>query len=122
MDKNKIIAKRRLRRRNHNRNKLRGDAGRPRMCVHRSLKHFGCQLVDDSEGRTLVSLSTRDKDVRPQIGNGGNVDAAAALGKLIAEKATAAGITKVRFDRGHNKYHGRVKAFAESARENGLQL
>ena len=121
MDKNKIIQKKRLRRRYHVRNKLRGTADHPRMCVHRSLKHFGCQLIDDEAGKTLVSASTRDKGV-DGLAAGGNCDAAATIGKLIAEKATAAGINAVKLDRGHNKYHGRVKAFAEAARESGLQF
>ena len=122
MDKNKKIQKQRKRRRNHVRNKLRGTAQQPRMCVQRSLKHFGCQVVDDLAGRTLVSVSTRDKGVRSKVKNGGNADAAAEIGKLIAEKASAAGIKSVRLDRGHNKYHGRVKAFADAAREAGLEF
>ena len=122
MDKNKKIQQQRRRRRNHVRNKLRGTADHPRMCVQRSLKHFGCQVIDDSVGKTLVSVSTRDKAVRSKVKNGGNSDAAAEVGKLIAEKAVAAGIKSVRLDRGHSKYHGRVKAFAEAAREAGLQL
>jgi large subunit ribosomal protein L18 len=122
MDKNKKIGKKRLRRRNHVRNKLRGTAEQPRLCVQRSLKHFACQLVDDQSGRTLVSASTRDKAVRGSVENGGNCDAAAKIGSLIAEKVTAAGIKSVRLDRGHNKYHGRVKAFADAARQGGLQF
>ncbi len=122
MDKNKKIGKKRLRRRQHVRNKLRGSAERPRLCVQRSLKHFACQVVDDESGRTLVSASTRDKGVRNDVSNGGNCDAAAKVGSLIAEKVAAAGIKTVRLDRGHNKYHGRVKAFADAAREGGLQF
>ena len=122
MDKNKRIQKQRKRRRNHVRNKTRGTAEQPRLCVHRSLKHFGCQVVDDLAGKTLVSVSTRDKALREKLKNGGNSDAAAEIGKLIAEKASAAGIKTVRLDRGHNKYHGRVKAFADAAREAGLDF
>ncbi|TWU27117.1 50S ribosomal protein L18 [Novipirellula galeiformis] len=122
MDKNKKLQKKRLRRRHHVRNKLRGSADHPRLCVQRSLKHFGCQLVDDESGRTLVSASTLDKSVRASLSNGGNNDAAAAIGKLIAERASSVGVTAVKLDRGHNKYHGRVKAFAEAAREAGLQF
>ena len=122
MDKNRKLAKKRLRRRQHVRNKLRGSADQPRLCVHRSLKHFACQVVDDSTGRTLASASTRDKAVRSKVTNGGNCDAAAQIGTLIAEKVTASGIKTVRLDRGHNKYHGRVKAFADAAREGGLQF
>lgn len=122
MDKNKKLGKKRLRRRNHVRNVLRGSATRPRLCVQRSLKHFSVQLVDDSSGRTLVSASTRDKSLRESVKTGGNCDAAAAVGKTIAERATAAGIKEAKLDRGHNKYHGRVKAFADAARESGLVL
>jgi large subunit ribosomal protein L18 len=122
MDKNKRIQKQRKRRRFHVRNKLRGSTDRPRLCIHRSLKHFSCQLVDDLSGKTLASASTRDKVVRSDVGNGGNCDAAATVGKLIAEKATAAGIIAVKLDRGHTRFHGRVKAFADAAREAGLQL
>ena len=122
MDKNKQLQKKRLRRRQHVRNKLRGTAEQPRVCIHRSLKHFSCQVIDDLSGVTLVSASTHDKAFRSGDGNGGNCDAAAAIGKTIAEKASAAGIKVVKLDRGHNKYHGRVKAFAEAAREGGLEF
>ncbi len=122
MDKNKKLNKQRVRRRNHVRNRLRGTADQPRLCVQRSLKHFACQLIDDLAGRTLVSASTKDAAVIGKIASTGNCDGAAEVGKLIAEKATAAGITRVKLDRGHNKYHGRVKAFADSAREAGLQF
>lgn len=122
MDKNKKLNKQRVRRRNHVRNRLRGTADQPRLCVQRSLKHFACQLIDDLAGRTLVSASTKDAAVIGKIANTGNCDGAAEVGKLIAEKATAAGITRVNLDRGHNRYHGRVKAFADSAREAGLQF
>lgn len=122
MDKNKKINSKRLRRRRHVRNKVRGTAEAPRLCVQRSLKHFACQLIDDAAGRTLASASTRDKEMRDAVSYGGNCDAAATVGKAIAEKASAAGIEQVRLDRGHNRYHGRVKAFAEAAREGGLQF
>lgn len=122
MDKNKILNKRRLRRRRHVRNKLRGTADQPRLCINRSLKHFSCQLVDDLAGRTIASASTKDKTVGSDIKIGGNCDAAALVGKAIAEKAVAAGVKTVKLDRGHNKYHGRVKAFADAAREAGLEF
>ena len=122
MDKNKKIGGQRLRRSYRVRNKLRGSADFPRLCVHRSLKHFGVQVIDDENGATLLSVSTRDKGVRDSLTVGGNSDAAAAIGKLLAEKATQAGISRVRLDRGHAKYHGRVKAFADAAREGGLQF
>ncbi|OYP29892.1 50S ribosomal protein L18 [Rhodopirellula sp. MGV] len=122
MDKNKKLQKQRKRRRHHVRNVLRGSADRPRLCVQRSLKHFSVQLIDDSTGRTLASASTRDKGLRESISAGGNCDAAAQIGKAIAEKASAAGISVAKLDRGHNKYHGRVKAFADAARDGGLVL
>ena len=122
MDKNKKLDQQRTRRRFHVRNRLRGSADQPRLCIHRSLKHFGCQLIDDLTGKTLASASTRDSSVRDGVQYGGNCDAAAQIGKMIAEKASAAGITRVKLDRGHTKYHGRVKAFADAAREAGLQF
>lgn len=122
MDKNKKLSARRLRRRQHVRNKLRGTADAPRLSVQRSLKHFACQLIDDSAGKTLASASTCEKSVRDQLKYGGNCLAAAAVGRLIGQRAGDAGITQVRLDRGHNKYHGRVKAFADAAREAGLQF
>lgn len=122
MDKNKQIQKKRLRRRHHVRNKLRGSADHPRLSVQRSLKHFSCQLIDDLSGKTLASASTRDKALRSDVTVGGNCDGAAQVGKAIAEKAVAAGIKSVKLDRGHNRYHGRVKAFAEAARESGLEF
>ncbi|MEM6689211.1 MAG: 50S ribosomal protein L18 [Planctomycetota bacterium] len=122
MDKNKSLNARRLRRRRHARKRLRGSAEQPRLSVTRSLKHFSCQLIDDEQGKTLVAASTREKALASSVGSGGNCDAAAAVGKLIAERATAAGVSGVKLDRGHNKYHGRVKAFADAAREGGLQF
>jgi large subunit ribosomal protein L18 len=122
MDKNKKTAQRRLRRSQHVRNKLRGDAQRPRLSINRSLKHFSCQLIDDLSGKTLASASTRDKAVRDAMSVSGNCDAAAEIGKLIAKKSSEIGVTMARLDRGHTKYHGRVKAFAEAAREGGLQF
>jgi len=122
MDKNKKIGGQRLRRSYRVRNKLRGTADNPRLSIHRSLKHFGCQVIDDENGTTLLSVSSRDKEVREAVSIGGNCDGATAIGKLLAEKASQAGITRVRLDRGHAKYHGRVKAFADAAREGGLQF
>ena len=120
MDKNKKLNLQRKRRRNHVRNKLRGTAEQPRLCVYRSLKHFSCQVVNDQTGKTLASASTRENAVSEQIRHGGNCDAAALVGKAIAERASAAGVQSVKLDRGHNRYHGRVRAFADAAREGGL--
>ncbi len=92
------------------------------MSIHRTLTGFSCQVIDDLAGKTLVSATTRDKTLRASIGYGGNCAAAAKLGKVVAEKALAAGIKAVAFDRGHCKYHGRVAAFADAAREAGLQF
>ena len=92
------------------------------MSVYRSHKNIGCQLIDDLSRKTVVSVSTRDKDVASSIKYGGNTDAAAAIGKLVAERAVAAGVSKVAFDRSGYKYHGRVKALADAAREGGLEF
>jgi large subunit ribosomal protein L18 len=118
----KIVNGQRLRRKYRVRNKIRGTADRPRLTVHRTLTGFSAQLIDDLAGKTLVSGSTREKDLRASIGYGGNCAAAAKLGKLVAERAKAAGIERVAFDRGHCRYHGRVAAFADAAREAGLDF
>ncbi len=114
----KIINNQRKRRTFRVRKKVRGDASRPRLCVNRTLNHFYCQLIDDETGRTLASASSKDG----KTAGGGNCEAAAAVGKTIAEKASAAGIKAVRLDRGSCKYHGRVAAFAEAIREAGIEL
>jgi len=92
------------------------------MSVFRSHKHIYCQVVDDTCGRTLASASTRDKDLSAQVAYGGNKDAAQVVGKVVAERALAAGVKQVCFDRGPYKYHGRVAALADAAREAGLAL
>ena len=122
MDKNKFIGKQRQRRRFRVRKKIRGDQQRPRLCVFRSNKHIACQLIDDVSRKTIVSASTRDKDLGESISYGGNKSAAEAIGKAVAERALAAGVTAVRLDRGDSKYHGRVAALADAAREAGLKL
>lgn len=94
----------------------------PRLSVFRSNKHMYCQLIDDESGRTLASASTRDKACRDDVKVACNCDAAKQIGTAIAEKAKAAGIERVRFDRGHNRYHGRVASLADAAREGGLQF
>ncbi len=120
MNKQKENNRRRQRRRYHVRARVRGDGQCPRLCVHRSLKHISCQLIDDETGRTLISASTRDKDLRGDLSYGGNCDAAVTVGKAVAERALAAGIKQARFDRGSSKYHGRVASLAAAAREAGL--
>ena len=94
--------------------------GKPRLSVHRSSKQIYCQIIDDEAGRTLAAASSLEKDQRGNLKTGANVEAAAAIGKLIAERASAAGVTQVVFDRGGYMYHGRVKALADGAREGGL--
>jgi len=118
--KQQIVNQRRQRRRFHVRNSVRGTADRPRLSVHRSLQNISCQVIDDLAGKTLVSASSRDKELREQLSYGGNKAAAVVVGKVLAAKALQAGIKEVRFDRGHCKYHGRVAALADAAREAGL--
>ena len=112
------------RRRVHQRVRTRvaGTPERPRLCVYRSLGHIYAQLIDDQDGRTLASASSLDKQTRAQIKGGGNVAAAKIVGQEVAKRALAAGITQVVFDRGGYRYHGRVQALANAAREAGLQF
>ncbi len=98
----------------------RKSVGRPRLSVFRSGKHIYAQVIDDAEGRTLASASSLDGALREGLKTGADRDAATAVGKLVAERAVAAGVTKVVFDRGSYLYHGRVKALADAAREGGL--
>ena len=113
----------RLQRRKYSlRSSLFGTVERPRLSVFRSDKHIYAQVIDDLAGKTLVAVASTSGDVRGELANGGNIEAAKRVGKAIAEKAKAAGITKVAFDRGGRKYHGRVKALADAAREGGLQF
>ena len=101
------------------RRKVRGSTERPRLAVYRSLNHIYAQVIDDERGQTLVSASTTEKDLRDG-GPGGNIAAAQRVGRTIAERALAAGIEQVVFDRGGYLYHGRVKALTDAAREVGL--
>ena len=96
------------------------SSGKPRLSVHRSGRHIYAQVIDDEAGRTVASASTLEKDARGQ--SGANVAAASEVGKRVAEKAKAAGVTQVVFDRGGFLFHGRVKALAEAAREAGLEF
>ena len=96
--------------------------GRVRLSVFRSSKHIYVQVIDDAEGRTLAAASTIDKDLREQLKTGADIEAAKLVGKLIAERANAAGVTQVVFDRGGYLFHGRVKALADAAREAGLSF
>jgi large subunit ribosomal protein L18 len=104
------------------RKRMSGTAERPRLCVHRSTRHIRAQVVDDLSGRTLVSASSLDTEVKSIIKGGGNIAASKVVGKMVAERARANGIDKVVFDRGGYQYHGRVQALAEAAREAGLKF
>lgn len=115
----KIINNQRKRRQFRVRKKVRGTAECPRLCISRTLKHFSCQAIDDVSGTTLFSATTTAKGFGQY---GGNCAAATAIGKQIGEKAKAAGVSRACLDRGSSKYHGRVAAFADAAREAGLQI
>lgn len=112
---------RRLRRARKTRAKIR-EKGQNRLSVFRSSNHIYAQVIDDSQGHTLVSASTVDKEVAQTIDRGGNAEAARKVGEVIGRRAQDAGIQQVAFDRGGYKYHGRVQALAEGARESGLGL
>ena len=114
--------KARLRRRAHIRKRVSGTPERPRLSVFRSLDHIYAQVVDDTVGCTLVSASTIDREIRDDVAGLAKVDQARVVGKTVAERALAKGVKMVVFDRGGYKYHGRVKALAESAREAGLDF
>ena len=117
----KKIEKKEIRVRIHKRirRKLSGTAERPRLAIFRSVAHIYAQVIDDVAGTTVVSASSVDKNGKT---NGGNIAAAKAIGKLVAERAKEKGVTKVVFDRGGYQYHGRVKALADAAREAGLEF
>ena len=118
------LSKDEQRRRIHSRVRTRvtGTPERPRLCVYRSLEHIYAQIIDDRNGRTLVSASSLDGETKKGLKGGGNIAAAKVIGKTVAERAKAAGVSKVVFDRGGYKYHGRVKALADAAREAGLKF
>lgn len=118
LSKNQIRQRRHVRVRKH----ISGTPECPRLNVFRSLSNIYAQVIDDTTGHTLVSASTLDKSIREKISYGGNIEAAKEVGKLVAEKSLAAGITTVVFDRGGYGYHGRVKELAEAAREAGLNF
>jgi large subunit ribosomal protein L18 len=117
-----IIETRRVRRQRRVRKKLTGTPERPRLCIFRSSKHIYAQVINDANGTTLASASSLDPDIKGQAAYGGNKAAAALVGKAVAERAKQAGIDKICFDRRSYKYHGRVQALADAAREAGLQF
>ena len=111
----------RIRRHRRVRKKIHGTAARPRLAVYRSNKHLSVQVIDDDAGTTLAAASTNESDLRA-AGSGSSVEAASRVGELIAERAKAAGVDKVVFDRGGFAYHGRIAAVASAAREAGLEF
>ncbi len=118
------LSKDQQRRRVHDRVRMRvtGTPERPRLNVYRSVAHIYAQVIDDRSGKTLVSASSVDKETKKGLKGGGNIASAKSVGKIIADRAKAAGVTQVVFDRGGYKYHGRVKALADAAREAGLKF
>jgi len=119
----RVIGRQRQRRCWRVSNRVKRDLVRPRLAVFRSLKHIYAQIIDDLAGRTLVSASTMDKELKAELGaKCGNKTAAAAVGKALAQRALAAGLKQVAFDRRSYRYHGRVAALADAAREAGLQF
>ena len=122
MSQQKRIQVRRERRKFRVRNKVRGTSERPRLSVFRSSKHIYAQLIDDQSGQTVAAASSCGKGVVKELPYGGNIKAAKVVGKKLADAAKAKGISKAAFDRGSYRYHGRVKALADAAREGGLQF
>ena len=118
----KLVQVRRLRRQRHVRNRMFGTAERPRLAVFRSSKHIYAQVINDSTGTTLAQASTLDPAIKGDHAYGGNKSAATVVGRVVAERAKQAGIDKVCFDRRSYKYHGRVQALADAAREAGLKF
>ena len=122
MIKKKSRADVRVKKHNRMRFHISGTADRPRLAVFRSNNHMYAQIIDDAAGNTLVAASTVEKDIKSQLEKTNNVDAAAYVGKVVAERALEAGIKEVVYDRGGFLYHGKVKALADAAREAGLQF
>lgn len=121
-DKNKIKQKQLQRRKWSVRAGVFGTVERPRLAVFRSDKHIYAQIIDDMAGKTIVAAGSTSAEVRGDLKNGGNIEAAKRVGKALAQKALAAGVKTVAFDRGGRRYHGRVKALADAAREGGLSF
>ena len=122
MDKQKLKREKLARRQRRVRGKISGTAARPRLRVTRTNTHIYAQVIDDVTARTLVSASSIDAEFKASGKNGGNIEGAAEVGKLVAERALAAGIDTIVFDRAGRLYHGRVRALAEAAREAGLKF
>lgn len=122
VDKSRQKFESRKRRQKRVRSHLSGTAQRPRLNVYRSLTNIFAQVIDDVDGKTLVSASTIDSDVKTQVEGKNKVDSARIVGRIVAERAKSAGITSVVFDRAGYRYHGRIAALAEGAREAGLEF
>jgi large subunit ribosomal protein L18 len=122
MSQQKVINKQRVRRAFRVRNSVRGTTERPRLSVFRSNRHIAAQVIDDEQGVTLASASTQQKDVAEGLQSTCSVEAAKRIGQLLAERAKEAGVAKVCFDRGYYRYHGKVAALAQAAREAGLDF
>ena len=118
----RLVQTRRLRRQRRVRNRLAGTPERPRLAVFRSSRHIYAQMINDETGTTLVAASTMDPEIKAQVKYGGNKAAAVLVGRMVAERARKAGIDKICFDRRSYKYHGRVAALAQAAREAGLKF
>lgn len=122
MNPHKLVRKKRLRRHRRVRKKVFGTPERPRLSVFKSLRHIHAQIIDDLNGTTLCGASSLSPALRERVSYGGNIPAAREVGKYLASLAKEKGITEVVFDRGGYRYHGRVKALADGAREEGLQF
>lgn len=122
MQNQKLLLIKRKKRHERVRKKIIGCEERPRLSIYRSHKNIYAQIIDDNKNKTIFSFSTQNKEIKNKIGYGGNIKAAALLGEILAAKAKEKGITKVAFDRGVYFYHGRIKAFVESARKGGLEF
>jgi len=120
MNRERRLSRQRLRRKRHTRKTLRGTPDRPRLTVFRSQRHIYCQIVDDLSGQTLAAASTIEPELAKQTGGRADKEAAKTVGVTLAQRAVAAGLSQVRFDRGSYKYHGRIAALADGAREGGL--
>ena len=120
----KVKEKRLARQRRHKRvrNRVLGTAERPRLNVFRSLKHIHAQIIDDTRGHTLVAASTLDNEIRPQVTGKAKIDQAEVVGTVLGQRARAAGIDQLVFDRGGYRYHGRVKALADAVRKSGVDF
>lgn len=122
MERQRKLSARRERRKGHVRRVVRGTSARPRLTVFRSNRHIAAQVIDDDGGRTLAAASTQQKDVAAGLKSTSDKEAAKKVGKLLAERALAQGVSLVCFDRAFYKYHGRVAALADAAREGGLKF